>query len=889
EHPDDDMAAVAIINNLHNGQWLAPISDSEQQAVADMLGVSLSEENYEEAETEIASPVKFREAAVIPETESPSAESDNVQVLPATTTLSTNERLLQDIENACSESDPDLAAIADWVEQLGNAAGENDLVGFQDICLILQENLLDAVNDKLFLQDTAWINPLQNDNATLLAEMFGIQSQDTADKHISETANKPSIQEGIADISAQPHSVSHELIEMLIAEMHSIRENFQDVADKLSSAETEEDIKRDLLAQCIIKLDRFGSACQAAELAGLYQASSVLIENLKLQSFHNSFTEEQANLLSSWPGIVSSYLNNLGQENGANDIIEILTSGFWPKPLITDVVPALSDLLSAPYPVERDESREQRQTTAIAEDVSIVIPQDINQELLDGLLQELPTQTESFSAAIQRLVDGSGTTSDMEKAQRVAHTVKGAANTVGIKGIANLTHQVEDILLLLNKHNRLPSRSLSSTLMNAADCLEEMSEALLERGTSPDNAQQVLQEVLDWINRLEKEGVDILESDFNLTTTASTPQTTTDEAIKAGGALRVPANLIDDMIRILGETIIVTTQLQENVQRSNNESVSQFNHFSLMQGLISELDRQVELRGVATRQQQKVVNQSETVNEIFDPLELEQYNELHTITNRLTEAAVDSFEINRNIDNDLHELDELLFDQARLHREIQELVMKTRMVPISSITPRLQRSVRQTCRTTGKAANLYLYGSDTLVDSDVLSNLLDPLMHMLRNAIDHGIEDRETRIRLGKEPEGKIEFTFSREGTQIIVKCQDDGAGLNREAIRLKAVEKGIIDPSEVLTDDDLYRLILLPGFSTSKQTTQVSGRGIGMDVVHSHIQAMKGSINISSVPDNGCLFELRLPVTLISSHTRLVRQRDQVLAVSNRGVVQIL
>ncbi|HEY5703578.1 MAG TPA: response regulator [Gammaproteobacteria bacterium] len=931
EHPDDDMAAVAIINNLHNSQWLAPISDSEQQAVADMLGVSLSEENDEGVETEIGSPAKFREAAVIPETESPSAESDNVQVLPAATTLSTNERLLQDIENACSESDPDLTAIADWVEQLGNAAGENDLVGFQDICLILQENLLDAVNDKRvlssqqkeklaqwpdlarnylnhsenrehantlirFLQDTAWINPLQNDNATLLAEMFGIQSQDTANKHISETADKPSIQEGIADISAQPHSVSHELIEMLIAEMHSIRENFQDVADKLSSAETEEDIKRDLLAQCIIKLDRFGSACQAAELAGLYQASSVLIENLKLQSFHNSFTEEQANLLSSWPGIVSSYLNNLGQGNAANDIIEILTSGYWPKPLITDVVPALSDLLSAPYPVEQDESREQRQTTAIAEDVSIVIPEDINQELLDGLLQELPTQTESFSAAIQTLVDGSGTTSDMEKAQRVAHTVKGAANTVGIKGIANLTHQVEDILLLLNKHNRLPSRRLSSTLMNAADCLEEMSEALLERGTSPDNAQQVLQEVLDWINRLEKEGVDILETDLNLTTTASTPQTKTDEAIKAGEkeetaiqTLRVPADLIDDMIRILGETIIVTTQLQENVQRSNNESISQFNHFSLMQGLISELDRQVELRGVATRQQQKVVNQSETVNEIFDPLELEQYNELHTITNRLTEAAVDSFEINRNIDNDLHELDELLFDQARLHREIQELVMKTRMVPISSITPRLQRSVRQTCRTTGKAANLYLYGSDTLVDSDVLSNLLDPLMHMLRNAIDHGIEDRETRIRLGKEPEGKIELTFSREGTQIIVKCQDDGAGLNREAIRLKAVEKGIIDPSEVLTDDDLYRMILLPGFSTSKQTTQVSGRGIGMDVVHSHIQAMKGSINISSVPDNGCLFELRLPVTLISSHSLLVRQRDQVLAVSNRGVVQIL
>ncbi|MDZ7737429.1 MAG: Hpt domain-containing protein [Gammaproteobacteria bacterium] len=141
------------------------------------------------------------------------------------------------------------------------------------------------------------------------------------------------------------------------------------------------------------------------------------------------------------------------------------------------------------------------------------MPEDINQELLEGLLQELPGQTETFSEHIQALASGNGSKRILSRHKRVAHTIKGAANTVGVRGIANLTHQIEDLLVMLVEHDRMPSQPLATTLVDAADCLEEMSESLLERGGAPDSAQQTLQAVLDWINRLERDGLEAMDDD----------------------------------------------------------------------------------------------------------------------------------------------------------------------------------------------------------------------------------------------------------------------------------------------------------------------------------------------------------------------------------------
>jgi chemosensory pili system protein ChpA (sensor histidine kinase/response regulator) len=253
------------------------------------------------------------------------------------------------------------------------------------------------------------------------------------------------------------------------------------------------------------------------------------------------------------------------------------------------------------------------------------------------------------------------------------------------------------------------------------------------------------------------------------------------------------------------------------------------------------------------------------------------------------EIAADSAELSYQVNNDLGFLDDLLVNQGRLQQENQGAVLRTRMVPVKTVVPRLQRSVRQTCRLINKEVNLDVSGVNTLMDSNVLNDLVDPLMHMLRNAVDHGIETAEVRQSMGKDPVGRIHLAFFREGNRVVVRCQDDGAGLDLQAIRATAERRNLIAPNKQLEDDEIIRLILVSGFSTRTATTQTSGRGIGMDAVYSRVKELKGSLNIKSEAGKGCLLELRLPLTLISTHALLVSVNNQRFALSDRGVEQIL
>ncbi|MBL1142313.1 MAG: response regulator [Proteobacteria bacterium] len=932
----DKNAVTELINILKSSEWPTPLSEVDADILFEMLGTT-SAEASEHSESEVSQ-----------------IESNLPDSLVG---------LCNQLKNATSKIDTankqSILDIANITEEVGLAAGELDLLGFQDLCLIVHEGLSDFISDSSlatqdtityiaqwqnhvhnylsnlnnpdmvtnmidYLSDSQWPAPLEHADIEIIRDMFGISDPlenkvdessapsmkqmdstivttpdqfdltiTTTEDQIQETLNE--ILEDVIDtkdILAAPHTISKDLVGMLFEEATMIQEEARKQSELIKDENTDSNIISDSLSQYALHIERFGSACQAAEMDGLHQVSSVFSTNLNHFSRNRTdFSEQQISLLLSWPEKVLAYLENPGDNICSEALANILEDSELPKKLMPGVTPALINLLKAVYVSDKDISKEARQIVATVEDISIELPEDINQELLDGLLLELPGQTEEFSSAVQSLIDGSGDISAVEKAQRVAHTVKGAANTVGIRGIATLTHQLEDIMSALNELNHLPSPALANVFMEASDCLEEMSEALLERDSSPTNSQEVLQKVLDWANRIESEGVNCLESEEEVQTSKSVTKTKekTDDTVKEDDntsetTLRVPANLIDEVLRLLGETMIVTSQLQERVRLSSEQSHKLIEHQAMVQNLTSDLEVQVEVNGSVYNQKQ-AVNQ----NEVFDSLELEEYNELHTVTHQIVEAAVDSYEFNQEIANDLRELDELLIDKLRLHNEIQDLVMRTRMVPIKTITPRLQRIVRQTCRTTKKQVSLEIIGSDTLIDSNIINKLIDPLMHMLRNAVDHGIESREERVHLKKEPEGKLILTFFREGTQIVVRCKDDGAGLNRKAIIDKAIKHGLIKDDEELSENEINRLILHPGFSTRDQATQTSGRGVGLDVVHTELLAMKGSVHIDSEQGNGCLIELRMPVTLMSSHALLLRHLNQIIAVSNHGIEKIL
>ncbi|MDK9717897.1 MAG: chemotaxis protein CheA [Trichlorobacter sp.] len=237
--------------------------------------------------------------------------------------------------------------------------------------------------------------------------------------------------------------------------------------------------------------------------------------------------------------------------------------------------------------------------------------------------------------------------------------------------------------------------------------------------------------------------------------------------------------------------------------------------------------------------------------------------ELVTVQAHLTQIAG-----NRH-DNEISAVAE---EVERLISELRDTTLNMRMLPIGSTFSKFKRLVRDLSAELGKEIDLETTGADTELDKTVIEKLNDPLVHLLRNSIDHGIEMPETRKAAGKSAKGIVHLAAEHSGDSVLVTIRDDGAGLNKEAIRAKAVERGLITSSTEMTDKEIYNLIFAPGFSTAQKVTSVSGRGVGMDVVKKAIEALRGTIDINSTPGKGSLITLKIPLTLAIIETLLVR-----------------
>ncbi|MCK5876240.1 MAG: response regulator, partial [Candidatus Marithrix sp.] len=327
---------------------------------------------------------------------------------------------------------------------------------------------------------------------------------------------------------------------------------------------------------------------------------------------------------------------------------------------------------------------------------------------------------------------------------------------------------------------------------------------------------------------------------------------------------------IDELMRLVGELSISLGQIQERMRHVVQSTKLLTEQDLVLHEKTYELENLVDVRGITGMGSND--GQVDKDDENFDPLEFEEYNELHSVAHSFIESIADNRELTMTIQDGLVDLDTMLIRQERLNKEFQTNIMTTRMVPASTLLSKLQRNVRQTSRATGKKAELDVSGTDILMDSDVVNNLGDPLQHILRNSIDHGLETADERAMLGKPEVGTIKLSFYREGNNIVVKCQDDGQGLNYTNIRYSAIQRGLITEEQELSEKELARLILMSGFSTKSGVTQMSGRGVGMDVVHTSIRNMKGTLDLSSETGKGTTILIKLPMTLVTVHVLLVR-----------------
>jgi chemosensory pili system protein ChpA (sensor histidine kinase/response regulator) len=337
---------------------------------------------------------------------------------------------------------------------------------------------------------------------------------------------------------------------------------------------------------------------------------------------------------------------------------------------------------------------------------------------------------------------------------------------------------------------------------------------------------------------------------------------------------RVDADLLDQLLNVSGEVSISRARLEQQM------GSIEFNLGELSR-TVTRLKEQQRKLEIETEKQILHGHEEETGHRAeFDPLELDRYSAIQQFSRGLAETASDVASIQQLLESLVQETQNLLQQQARTVTELQNGLMRTRMVPFQRHVQRLSRIVRQAASDSGKRAELIVSGASGELDRQVLERMLPPFEHMLRNAVVHGIETPEERVAQGKSDTGTIHLDLQREGAEVMVKVSDDGAGMKLNAIRDKGLALGLIQPGQSLSDEDAMQLILEPGFSTAGSVTQQAGRGVGMDVVATEIKRLGGSLNMETRPGQGTSFTVRLPFTLAISHALVVRTGDEYYAL---------
>lgn len=892
--------AIELVNILKNEAWSVPFDEDDAKDMIELFfenneEPAIEEILNEEPEEIIDSALEVVEDMGIRAVIIEDASTLLIDIIEA----DAEARILlfaeysgkwEELSELCGQSDDiflqDVFAL--YVENIINLSEQDDIPdGYWELLsdwhnyvtdFFDTENQENTVNLIDLLKNELWSNPLSDEDAVELLNSATPEKSPINNENIGTISNRDYDNSEIEQLEfIAPSAAVPSLVEMIRGEFVKVGDEIAESLANFQGASLESYL--DSLESNDFYLENIDKAAQTVGLNGLSYVFKQILFNVtsRPQNDHNFY--EECNLFGLAIILIKEYLGEVNNGDRVNSLIKHLSAKGWRRPLAVETVDTLRSMLLTD--IVENEKANIIKKIALVEHVSLAVPSDVNVDLLESLLSELPGLTENFSVKIRNII--AGDTSSLLDAQRIAHTLKGSGNIIGIVGISTLTHHLEDIFEALTNANALPIKALADVLIDASDCISAMSDALRGDGDAPEDALSVLQSVLDWDYEITINGVP--ETDIVIERTEVSQDVVKEEVgveKQAQATMQVSIKVIEDMMQIVGENSSLNEQVRErflNLNKGNKalrEIIDQINNLS------AEFDRLINIQNYASRS-------SSSNNESgFDSLEMEQYNEFHTCASKLAELTADAKEMNVDANIEFVGLKNLLVEQDAIQKENQEIVQKMQLVPASKIVQRCERIVRQACKMINKDVDMRFHGVDTLVDNEALNDLADPLMHLLRNSVDHGIEDAETRGKAGKPEKGLIDLYFSKQGSYTSIICKDDGGGLNTDRIREKAIEKGIIDENVVLSPSEINQLILTAGFSTKESATQVSGRGIGMDAIKNKISSMKGSMSMSSEQGLGMSVEILIPMTQIATQAILVKVGNQVIAVAEHGVKQI-
>ncbi|BBB27923.1 hybrid sensor histidine kinase/response regulator [Amphritea japonica] len=777
-------------------------------------------------------------------------------------------------------------------------------------CELLQSlQVEDAECLLALMSDLRWIEPLPEDDRQFLLELLlpDLQQLDAIETELqsddiqtvkteAEQASPLPTTASFCDVDLallqQPGpQLEPAVLQMLTDSLQGLLDNWQTLGESEENADK-------LLSAIAQQLEPVTRALNSVHLLGAAAITQGIATNIcwllsNPQSFQSQLQLQIRELLAE----LIKYLTDITDPERQQVLKDQLEALQLPAKPTEEQISYIGGLLSLAS-LQTLETLEREE--AVAADVALKVADDIDPQLLEMLFNELPMLSEQLSEQLLLMVNAADVEA-IREAQRAAHTIKGLANMAGVSGIANLTHRLEDILELFTDAEKIPPKRLSDDLIAITDTIAVMCESVVDQGAAPENACATLQLVMDWHYRLRSEGLDLPaatevtlerqpEEDAavlsgerqTLENEPESPLQPAENSNREQTFFRVPQASLDSLMRLAGEGTTLNTQLDEEISQLRSSVRLSRDRQRALQRVLFELEQQ--LNEYYTLQ--PGLDQD---SEAFDPLEMDRYNEMHTSLSRLQEAVADIHEVEQQMDRHIRRTSELHIAQNGVQKETLERVLSTRMVEVKSITARLQRVLRQACRTTGKQAELIIEGEATLVDSHILNQLADPLMHIVRNAVDHGLETPDVRTSLNKPQQGRVVLRFWLENDLIRVTCGDDGAGIDTGRIREVAQQRGLIEPAIELTKREIERLILIPGFSTRDEISQLSGRGIGMDVVHQQIMRLQGNLDIRSDQGLGTTLELSMPSSSLMIKTLLVRAGKQIYALASHGLEQSL
>jgi chemosensory pili system protein ChpA (sensor histidine kinase/response regulator) len=603
------------------------------------------------------------------------------------------------------------------------------------------------------------------------------------------------------------------------------------------------------------------------------------------------------------------------------EILDALRKGQTALPKVGDLVSAIMD--GSPQPLTADVPGEVE--TVVSEEEANDAPElahtkgrddaahdrvvEHDEALVELFLEEANELLDTTETLIEQWRSNPTDRIAVQELQRQLHTLKGGARMANMTPMGDLSHAVETVLSALTDERISATDALVERVQHAQDQLMQMLEqarhrevmapadALMEGlhrlvGAQSGGAQEAKRIPVSQDTAPEADPESPPGTGAEVPTPRDAqptePKPTVDlssrqEAMshrRQNDQVRVDFPLLEKLANLAGEASINRSRLGQQIGAM---------HFSLgeMDETVGRLREQLRRMEMET-ESQVLFRYEQTVeggHQDFDPLELDRYSQVQQLSRSLMESTSDLSNIQDLLDNLVSECETSLIQQARIGTELQQGLMQMRMVPFAGLVPRLRHIVRQTARELGKKVELKVTGANTELDRGVLNRISGPLEHMLRNAIDHGIEPTEVRSNRGKPEQGTIALSARYESAEVVLEIRDDGAGLNLERIRSTAQKRGLLPPDSALSDKELMQFILEPAFSTARQVSQVSGRGVGMDVVNTEIKQLNGTLEIDSVPEQGTTFAIRLPLTLSVTQALMVDAGEEQLAVPINGL----